>query len=192
MSAGGAAWYLGSFIVALGLLVVVHELGHFLAASACAVKILRFSVGFGRPLWSRRFGRDGTEWALAAFPLGGFVKMLDEREGPVAPDELSRAFNRQSVGRRTLIVAAGPTANLLLAVLIYWALFLHGAQELRPILAAPAAGSAAAAAGIREGETVRAVSGVAIQTFQELRWELTRRIVDRGTVALELIDDRGD
>jgi regulator of sigma E protease len=192
MNPGGLAWYFGAFIVALGLLVIVHELGHFLVAFACRVKILRFSVGFGRPLWSRRFGRDGTEWAVAAFPLGGFVKMLDEREGPVAPEEVSRAFNRQPVGRRALIVVAGPTANLLLAVLIYWVLFMHGAEELRPILAAPVAGTAAAAAGVREGETVRAVSGIPIQTLQDLRWELTQRVVNREPVSLELTDERGD
>lgn len=192
MSAGGLAWYLGAFAVALGILIVIHELGHFLVAYACRVKILRFSVGFGRPLWSRRFGRDGTEWSLAAFPLGGYVRMLDEREAPVAPEEAHRAFNRQPVWRRALIVAAGPCANFLLAVLIYWGLFMHGTEELRPILAAPPAGTAAAAAGVQAGETVRAVSGVPVQTLQDLRWELTQKVVDREPIALELVNGRGE
>ena len=106
--------YLFAFIVALGLLVVVHEFGHFIVARACGVKVLRFAVGFGRVLWSRRYGPDQTEWALCAIPLGGYVKMLDEREGPVAAAELSRAFTQQSLGRRSLIVLAGPVANLAL------------------------------------------------------------------------------
>jgi regulator of sigma E protease len=192
MSLGGLAWYLGAFAVALGVLVVVHELGHFLVARVCGVKILRFSVGFGKPLWSRRFGRDGTEWTLATFPLGGFVRMLDEREDPVAPEELGRAFNRQPVLKRMLIVLAGPVANLVMAVLIYGLLFMHGALELRPILAAPPSGTPAAIAGIQAGDTVSAVSGVPIRTLQDLRWELTRRAVSREPVELELDDARGD
>lgn len=99
-------FYLGAFIVVLGVLIVVHEFGHYLAARYCGVRVLRFSVGFGRTLWQRRLGRDGTEWAVGIFPLGGYVKMLDEREGEVAPEEVERAFNRQSVGKRSLIVAA--------------------------------------------------------------------------------------
>ncbi|MDH3438823.1 MAG: site-2 protease family protein, partial [Betaproteobacteria bacterium] len=104
-----------AFVVALGCLIVVHEFGHYLVARACGVKVLRFSVGFGRALWSRRLGRDATEWVIAAFPLGGYVKMVDEREGAVAPEDLPRAFNRQSVWRRIAIVVAGPVANFLLA-----------------------------------------------------------------------------
>ena len=96
MSSGSLLWYIGAFAVALGILVVVHELGHYLVARLVGIKVLRFSVGFGKPLLSRRFGADGTEWALAAFPLGGYVKMLDEREGPVPAEEAHRAFNRQS------------------------------------------------------------------------------------------------
>ncbi|MGZ8197689.1 MAG: site-2 protease family protein, partial [Burkholderiales bacterium] len=112
-----------AFIVTLGLLIVIHELGHYWVARLCNVKVLRFSLGFGKPLWSRRLGRDETEWAVAAFPLGGYVKMLDEREGAVDPGEAHRAFNRQSVRRRFAIVLAGPVANFLLAIVLYWALF---------------------------------------------------------------------
>ena len=122
--------YLGAFLVVLGVLIVVHEFGHYLAARYCGVRVLRFSVGFGRTLWQRRLGRDGTEWAVGIFPLGGYVKMLDERESEVAPDELERAFNRQSVGKRSLIVAAGPAANFVLAIVLYWAVFMLGSEEL--------------------------------------------------------------
>src|SRR6202171_2852267 len=103
-----------AFIVTLGVLVVFHELGHYLVARLVGVKVLRFSVGFGRIVWARRYGRDGTEWALSAIPLGGYVKMVDEREGEVAPSDLPRAFNRQNVWRRIAIVAAGPLAYRLL------------------------------------------------------------------------------
>ena len=118
-----------AFVVALGSLVVVHEFGHYLAARICNVKVLRFSVGFGRILASRRLGRDQTEWALAVFPLGGYVKMLDEREGEVAPEDLPRAFNRQSVWRRFLIVVAGPLANFLLAIFVYWLIFMKSLAQ---------------------------------------------------------------
>ena len=135
-----------SFVVALGLLIVFHELGHYLVARLCGVKVLRFSLGFGSVLWRRKFGVDQTEWALSAFPLGGYVKMLDEREGPVAANELHRAFNRQSVGKRFLIVLAGPVANFLLAILLYWVLFLHGVPGIRPVVGNPLAGTPAARA----------------------------------------------
>ena len=134
-------YYLGAFALVLGALIIVHEYGHYLVARSVGVKVLRFSVGFGRALWSRRVGRDGTEWAIAMFPLGGYVKMLDEREGEVAPEELHRSFNRQPVWRRMLIVVAGPVANLVLAAFVYWGLFWHGMEELKPILAQPVAAS---------------------------------------------------
>jgi regulator of sigma E protease len=192
MNHGSLLWYLGAFALALGILIVFHEMGHYLVARLVGVKVLRFSVGFGKPLLSRRFGADGTEWSLAAFPLGGYVKMLDEREGPVAAEELHRAFNRQTVGRRALIVVAGPVANLLLAILVYWGLFIHGVDEMRPVLAAPPATTAAAQAGIEEGELVRGVSGAAVTTLQDFRWQLMQRIVDRQPAVLEVINRRGE
>ena len=160
MSPGGFLQILGAFLLALGVLIVVHELGHYSAARLCNVKILRFSLGFGRPLWSRKFGRDGTEWSLAAFPLGGYVKMLDEREGEVPTAELGRAFNRQSVARRSFIVVAGPLANLLLAVLLYWFLFMGGVEEPRPILAA----------SLRTSESGSYPLGHAIRRSKPRRW----------------------
>jgi regulator of sigma E protease len=186
VSFSGTLWYLGAFLLALGILVVFHELGHYAAARACGVRVLRFSVGFGRILWSRRYGPDGTEWALSAFPLGGYVKMLDEREGAVDPAEAGRAFNRQTVGRRAIIVAAGPLANLLLAVVLYWVLFVHGVEELRPRLAAPPAGTPAAIVGIAEGELARAVNGSPIRTWQELRWEVLQAMLDGSAIELEV------
>ena len=126
----GSIWWL---IVSLGVLVTFHEFGHYWVARRCGVKVLRFSVGFGKPLWMRR-GRDGTEYAIAAIPLGGYVKMLDEREGDVAPAEAAQAFNRQSVFRRIAIVAAGPIANLLLCVALLWAMFVVGRPDYAPVL----------------------------------------------------------
>ena len=181
------AWYTGAFLLALAVLVVVHEMGHYLAARACNVKVLRFAFGFGKVIWMRRHGRDGTEWAISAFPLGGYVKMLDEREGEVRPEEVPRAFNRQSVGRRAIIVAAGPAANFLLAIVLYWFLFMHGVTELKPRLGPPPAGTPAAMAGISEGVTVRAVNGKQIETWQELRWEVMARALDKEPLQLEVI-----
>jgi regulator of sigma E protease len=180
-----------AFIVALGVLIVVHEYGHYLVARLCGVKVLRFSVGFGRPLALWRRGRDRTEWVIAAVPFGGYVKMLDEREGPVAPEEAHRAFNRQSVGRRFLIVVAGPVFNFIFAILVYAGLFMHGMPEMRPVLGAPVAGSMAAAAGLREGDTVRSMDGQAIATFQDLRWRVLKAALQRDTVLLEILDQRG-
>ncbi|MCF8178996.1 MAG: RIP metalloprotease RseP, partial [Sulfuritalea sp.] len=182
--------YAGAFILALGVLVVVHEMGHYLAARACNVKVLRFAFGFGKVLMVRRYGSDGTEWAISAFPLGGYVKMLDEREGEVPAHELSRAFNRQSVGRRAFIVVAGPAANFLLAILLYWLLFMHGIAELKPRLGSPPIDTPAAMAGVREGETVRAVNGKAIVTWQQLRWEVIRRALDKEPLQLEVISQQ--
>ena len=181
-------FYLGAFALALGLLIVVHEAGHFVVARWCGVKVLRFSVGFGKPILSRRFGPDRTELALGAFPLGGYVKMLDEREGEVAPAELPRAFNRQSVWKRFVIVLAGPVANFMLAIFMYWILFVHGVEEPRPLLGKPAAQSIADRAGFQEGELVRSIDGQAIATWQELRWELLQRALAKGSASLEVIN----
>jgi regulator of sigma E protease len=172
-----------AFLVALGLLIVVHELGHFWMAKACGVKVLRFSVGFGRPIarWVR--GRDRTEWVIAAVPYGGYVRMLDEREsesGPIDPADLPRAFNRQSVGRRAAIVVAGPVANLLLAVLLYFVLNLIGTLDLRPVVGRPEPGTPAAAAGFTEGDTVLRIDDRAIRSWGDLRWSLLQQASDRA------------
>jgi len=177
-----------AFVVALGVLIVIHEYGHYLVARLCGVKVLRFSVGFGRPLWKVRRGRDQTEWVIAALPLGGYVKMLDEHEGPVAPEELHRAFNRQSVWRRIAVVVAGPAANFLLAIAFYWALFVGGVQEAKPVLAAPEPGTVAEASGVARGETILKINGEPVASWQQVRWQLLQLAVERQPARLEVID----
>ena len=181
-----------AFVVALGLLIVFHEFGHYLVARLCNVKVLRFSMGFGPRLWTRKLGPDQTEWALSAFPLGGYVKMLDEREAPVAAEELHRAFNRQSVAKRFAIVLAGPVANFLLAILLYWVLFLHGVPGIRPVVGEPLADTPAAHARVAPGELIASVDGVAVPTWQDLRWTLLEQALRKATVQLEMHGERGE
>jgi regulator of sigma E protease len=184
-----------AFIVALGLLIAIHEYGHYRVAVACGVKVLRFSVGFGRTLyrWTPRRQKPGqsTEFAIGAFPLGGYVKMLDEREGPVAPEERHLAFNTQPLRSRVAIVAAGPIANLLLAVMLYATVNWYGVEEPKAILASPVPGSVAERAGLRGGEQVEqaAFDGEplrAVRSFEDLRWQLTRGALDGRDLRLQL------
>ncbi|MEK7436038.1 MAG: RIP metalloprotease RseP [Pseudomonadota bacterium] len=179
---------IAAFLLALGALVVVHEYGHYLVARLCGVKVLRFSIGFGMPLWKKRYGRDQTEWVVAAVPLGGYVKMLDEREGEVAPQELDRAFNRQNVWRRYAVVIAGPLANFLFAILLYWLLFMHGVQEARPIVDLPQPGTVAASAGFEAGETIRALNGEAVASWQDVRWRMLQLALERQRVKVEVLN----
>lgn len=170
-----------AFIVTLGVLIVVHEYGHYRAAVACGVKVLRFSVGFGRTLLRKQRGE--TEFVVAALPLGGYVRMLDEREGEVAPHERDRAFNNKPLRHRVAIVAAGPAANLVLAVVLYAAANWIGVEEPKAVLGAPAAGSVAEQAGLRAGDWVRAVSTdgmewTEVRSINDLRWQVTQ-----GTLA---------
>ena len=183
-----------AFIVALGLLIAVHEYGHYRVAVACGVKVLRFSVGFGKTLYSWRLknpkpGQD-TEFVIGAFPLGGYVKMLDEREAPVAPEDRHLAFNTQPLRSRAAIVAAGPLANLILAVLLYAAVNWYGVEEPKAILASPVPASVAEQAGLRGGEVVdkAAFDGEELQpvrSFEDLRWLLTRGALDGRDVRLQ-------
>lgn len=172
-----------AFATAILILVVFHELGHFWVAKWCNVKVLRFSVGFGKPLWLKRRGE--TEWAVSAIPLGGYVKMLDEREGDVAPHELHRAFNRQSVLKRMAIVIAGPVANLLLAILIYWALFLYGVPGMKPIIGKVLPDTPAASAGMLVDETIVAINGQPMPNWQDARWSLLHLAIKQEPVELE-------
>ena len=175
--------YLIPFALALGILIVVHEFGHYWVARRAGVKVLRFSIGFGKPLFKWRAGRDQTEWAIGAFPLGGYVKMLDEREGVVAASEAHRAFNRASVWRRIAIVVAGPMANFLLAVVLYWGLMVNGSEELVPrVQLSGGADTAAAMAGLQNGDLVTGVDGNPVRSWQDLRWQLVGRALDRGSV----------
>jgi regulator of sigma E protease len=184
-----------AFLVTLGVLIVVHEWGHFRVARACGVKVLKFSIGFGPTLWRRQIGE--TEWAVSALPLGGFVRMLDEREGPVAPEELHRAFNRKSLLQRSAVVAAGPVANLVLAVLLYAASSWIGTQEPRAVIGSPAAGSLAERAGLQSGQWVRRWTPVDredwrdVASLTDLRWQLTRAALDGRDLRLEVTTSGG-
>jgi regulator of sigma E protease len=180
-----------AFLVALGVLIVVHEYGHYLIARLCGVKVLRFSVGFGRAVFMRRAGPDRTEWVLAAIPFGGYVKMLDEREGPVEAVELPRAFNRQNVWKRLAIVVAGPVFNFIFAIVVYAGLFMYGLPEARPVLAEPPAGTLAAAAGLHAGDTVRATDGQPITTWQDLRWRIVQAALQGQRIVLEKVNANG-
>lgn len=181
-----------SFIFALGVLITFHELGHYLVARLANVKVLRFSLGFGRPIWMRRVGRDQTEWAVAAIPLGGYVKMLDEREGEVLPQERPRAFNRQPVARRFAIVAAGPIANFLLAILLYWLLFIAGVPGMKPFVGAPTPGTPAYHAGFHDGDLVVRFDRQAMTSWQDLRWALLDTGVPRRSAIVEVMRPSGD
>ena len=176
----GSVWWM---IVSIGVLVTFHEFGHFWVARRNGVRVLRFSVGFGRPLWLRR-GRDGTEYVIAAIPLGGYVRMLDEREGDVAPAEAHLAFNRKSVWRRIAIVAAGPVANLVLCVALLWAMFVIGRPDYAPVVGR--ADGIAAAAGLRTGDTLLAVGDRATPTWSEAALALTTAALDREAIDLKV------
>ncbi|MDM0016904.1 RIP metalloprotease RseP [Variovorax saccharolyticus] len=188
-----------AFIVALGLLIAVHEYGHYRVAVACGVKVLRFSVGFGKTLYrwqpKRQHPGQNTEFVIGAFPLGGYVKMLDEREGPVPAEERHRAFNTQPLRSRAAIVAAGPIANLLLAVVLYTLVNWIGVQEPAATLARPVAASLAERAGLQGGEHVTRAGFEgqleAVQSFEDLRWRMTRGALDGRDLTLEIAGERG-
>jgi regulator of sigma E protease len=185
-----------AFLLTLGVLILVHEWGHYRMARACGVKVLRFSMGFGRVIWRRQRSADDTEFVLSVLPLGGYVRMLDEREGPVPPQLLGQAFNRKPLAQRAAIVAAGPVANLVLAVLLYAAAHWIGVTETRPLLSAPLAGSVAERAGMRSGDWVRAWQDddgqwVAVPSLNELRWQVTQHALRGEPLSLEVSDAQG-
>lgn len=178
---------LWAFILAIGVLVVIHELGHYLVMRWCGVRVLRFAFGFGKTLWSRT-DKSGTEWAICLWPLGGYVKPLDTREmQQVSAEERQHAFDTQSVGRRIAMVAAGPIANFLLAMLLYWVVFLGGITEWRPILSEPAPGSTAAVAGIHAGDMVTRVDGDPVDSWSEMQWQLIQLFGKEPAVSLAVI-----
>ena len=188
-----------AFIVTIGVLVTIHEYGHFQVARWCNVKVLKFSIGFGKPLWQKTFGKDKTEFVLAAIPLGGFVKMLDEREqqaeenpAPQSEADLKRAFNRQSVWKRIAIVLAGPVANLLLAIILYWGLFMLGVTGMRPIVGVVDDNSLAAHASLQSGEVIQKVAGKPVSTWQEARWLLLEESFENKSVEIEGVNDNNE
>lgn len=179
------AWSIAGFVIALGILVCFHEFGHYWVARRCGVKVLRFSIGWGKP-WKSFHSRDGVEWALAPYPIGGYVKMLDEREAPVAEHERHLAFNNQTVPRRMAILVAGPLANFLLAIALYWLIYLIGVHGLRPVIATPAADTAAAQAGLLSGDEVIAVDGKPVGTWTDLRMALVDQSLGGSDLALRV------
>jgi regulator of sigma E protease len=182
----GSVWW---WIVSIGLLVTFHEYGHYWVAKRCGVKVLRFSVGFGKPLWMRR-DKDGTEFAIAAIPLGGYVKMLDERETDVAPDQRHRAFNQQSVYRRIAIAAAGPVANFLLCIVLLWAMFVVGRQDYAPVVGRVQ--GIAEQAGFRAGDAILKVGERETPTWGEVQFALATAAIDRARVPIEVRTADGD
>ena len=174
-----------AFVGAIVLLVMFHEYGHYWVARRCGVKVLVFSLGFGKVIYRKRFANSATEWVISAIPLGGYVKMLDEREGEVLPSELNMAFNRKPVLQRMAIVVAGPLANFMLAVLLYWILFMHGVPGLKPVLGEVPTGTPAAMAQMHKGETILSINGELIPSWQELRWVLMTLALGRGTVKID-------
>ncbi|HEY8887712.1 MAG TPA: RIP metalloprotease RseP [Gallionella sp.] len=166
-----------AFVLAIALLVVFHEFGHYWVARRCGVKVLRFSLGFGNVIYSKRFANSDTEWVISTVPLGGYIKMLDEREEEVAPQDLPYAFNRKPVYQRMAIVVAGPLANFLLAIVLYWGVFVHGVPGLKPTLGDVPPGTPAAIALMQSNETILRIDGEPVPSWQELHWLLLESVL---------------
>ncbi len=175
-----------AFAVAITLLVAVHEFGHYWVARRAGIKVLRFSIGFGKPLWRRHFGRDNTEFVFSAIPLGGYVKMLDEREGPVAPSERARSFTQASVPWRMAVLVAGPAANFIFAVVAYWIMFLAGVPGVKPVIGEVEPDSVAAAAGLASGDRIVTVGGRETGTWEAAMLVILDDMLDDGVVSLEI------
>ncbi|EPF2244368.1 sigma E protease regulator RseP [Citrobacter werkmanii] len=173
-------WNLAAFIVALGVLITVHEFGHFWVARRCGVRVERFSIGFGKALW-RRTDKLGTEYVIALIPLGGYVKMLDERAEPVVPELRHYAFNNKTVGQRAAIIAAGPIANFLFAIFAYWLVFIIGVPGVRPVIGEISPNSIAAQAQIQPGTELKAVDGIETPDWDAVRLQLVAKIGDEHT-----------
>lgn len=180
-----------AFALAIALLVVFHEFGHYWVARRCGVKVLRFSLGFGKVIYSKRFAGSDTEWVVSAIPLGGYVQMVDEREAEVAAEDLPYAFNRKPVLQRMAIVVAGPLANFLLAIALYWIVFMHGIPGIKPVLGEVTAASPAGYAQLQTGETILSIDGVAIPSWQELRWRLLDLGLQQKIIAIEGLSASG-
>ena len=182
---------LAAYLVAISVLVAFHEYGHFWAARRVGVRVLRYSIGFGKPLW-QKIGRDGVEYVVAAIPFGGYVKLLDEREGPVAPHQLDQAFNRKPAWAKVFTFAAGPAFNFILALLFFWATFVIGIPTLIPLVGPPPDGSLAAAAGVKDGEQVVSLDGIAIGNWDQLESELMSEALERVPLQVVLQNAQGE
>ncbi len=193
-----------AFIFTIGIIVTIHEYGHFQVARWCGVKVIRFSIGFGKPLWRKTLGKDQTEFVLAAIPLGGYVKMLDERELKAEKEagetsdhdyseaDLTRAFNRQSVYKRIAIVIAGPMANLLLAILIYWVLFMQGVTGMLPIIGQVEPNSIAAQANLTTGEMIQTINNKEVKTWSEAGWILFESALENEMVEIKAVNESNE
>lgn len=175
-----------AFVVAIGILVAVHEFGHFWVARRLGIRVLRFSIGFGKPLWQRTSPKDQVEYVIAAIPLGGYVKLLDEREGNVLPQDAHQAFNRQPIWKRIAVLLAGPAFNLLFAIAVYWVLFTAGVPALKPIIGDVAPDSIAARAGLRFEDQIVAVAGKPVETLETATLGILEDLIDDGTIALRV------
>ena len=182
---------IAAFIIATGILVAVHEYGHFIVARKLGIRVLRFSVGFGKPLWLRRSRIDGTEYAISSIPLGGYVKLLDEREGPVPAADAHRAFNRQPVWKRIAVLFAGPIFNLVFAVLMYWVLFIDGVPALRPVIGNVQQNSIAAAAGMRKEDSIVQVGSQRVATREAATLGILDDLIDDGVIHLKVVGRDG-
>ena len=182
---------IGAFVLAISLLVAVHEWGHYIAARMSQVRVLEFSIGFGPAIWRRRAGRDQTEYQVRALPMGGYVRLLDEREGPVAEEELHRSFTRRPYWQRIFILAAGPGMNFLFAIVAYWAMFMIGIQATAPLVGAVAPGSVAEQAGLRPGDRIVAVEDQEAPTWQAAAMAIIDGILGDPAVTLTVQDDQG-
>ena len=188
---GSALTSLLSFLVAISVLVAVHEFGHYIVGRWAGMKVLRFSIGFGRPIWSRRSGRDDTEYCIAAIPLGGYVRFLDSREGPVAPEDEGRAFNHRPIPWRIAVLLAGPFFNFLFAILAYWVLFMPGVMVLKPAIGEVVPDSYADRAGLRFGDRIVEVGGEPVDDWESALVAILDSMVATGKVPLELEHEGG-
>jgi len=180
-----------AFVLAIGILVAVHEYGHYLVARMAGIRVLRFSIGFGRPIWLRRWGKDQTEYCISAVPLGGYVKLLDEREGNVDPSDLHRAFNRQSIPRRIAVLVAGPLMNFLFAVVAYWVMFTIGVPGSQPIVGEVEQGSIAAVGGIESRDRITRVADQPVATWEGAILAILDSMLAGGEIPMAVESEEG-
>jgi regulator of sigma E protease len=188
---GSALTNLLAFVVAISVLVAIHEFGHYIVGRWAGMKVLRFSIGFGKPIWLRRAGKDDTEYCIASIPLGGYVKFLDSREGAIDPRDEGRAFNHRPIPHRIAVLVAGPLFNFLFAILAYWVLFMPGVMVLKPAVGEVTAGSYADQAGLRYGDKIVAVDGENVRDWEAALVAILDTMVSTGQVPLALEDEDG-
>lgn len=184
-----------AFLLTIGVVVTIHEFGHYQVARWCGVKITQFSIGMGKPLWKKKIGKDQTEYVIAMLPVGGFVRMLDEREllnqgVSLEPSELARAYNRQSVYKRMAIAFAGPLANFVFAMLLFWIVFMMGILNMKPLIGEVVKDSPAYRAHFQKGDIVKSVAGKKIDSWQEMRWELLNYSLEKQAIAVEVVNQK--